>query len=82
MTLGAQKSEKITQAKCFLDEFEKCFTKNNKIEMTSLLTYLMFIKYKGQGNMREYIMKMSRLKTFKIELSEELLIFMVLISLS
>ncbi|KAK5842876.1 hypothetical protein PVK06_005292 [Gossypium arboreum] len=47
------KSEKITQAKSFLDEVEKRFAKNDKVEMISLLTSLMFMKYKGQGNVRE-----------------------------
>ncbi|MBA0721491.1 hypothetical protein Golax_009029 [Gossypium laxum] len=41
--------------------------------------------YKGQGNVREYIMEMfhvtSRLKALKIELSKELLVLMVLVSL-
>ena len=54
--------------------------------MTSLLTSLMSMKYKGQGNVREYIMEMfhtaSRLKALKIELSEELLVLMILVSLS
>ncbi|KAH1064432.1 hypothetical protein J1N35_029419 [Gossypium stocksii] len=42
----ATESKKITQAKGFLDEIEKHFTKNNKFEITSLLTSLMFVKYK------------------------------------
>ncbi|XP_012480868.1 uncharacterized protein LOC105795753 [Gossypium raimondii] len=78
-------SEEITQARGFLDEIEKRFAKNDKVEMTSLLTYLMFMKYKGQGNVREYIMEMfhiaSRLKALKIELSNELFGLMVLVSL-
>ncbi|XP_012461914.2 uncharacterized protein LOC105781942 [Gossypium raimondii] len=78
-------SKKITQAKGFLDEIEKRFAKNDKVEMTSLLTSLMSMKYKGQGNVREYIMEMfytaSRLKALKIELSKELLVLMVLVSL-
>ncbi|KAH1122949.1 hypothetical protein J1N35_006109 [Gossypium stocksii] len=45
-------SKKITQAKRFLDEIEKCSAKNDKVEMTSLLTSLMFVKYKGQENVR------------------------------
>ncbi|KAK5771753.1 hypothetical protein PVK06_047995 [Gossypium arboreum] len=80
------KSEKITQAKCFLDKIDKCFIKNDKVKMTSLLTFLMSMKYKGQGNMMEYIMEMfhatSRLKALKIELFEELVVLMVLVSLS
>ncbi|KAH1098487.1 hypothetical protein J1N35_015408 [Gossypium stocksii] len=79
------KSKKITQAKGFLYEIEKRFAKNDKVEMTSLLTSLMSMKYKGQGKVREYIMEMfhiaSRVKVIKIELFEELLVPMVLVSL-
>lgn len=53
--------------------------------MTSFLNSLMSMKYKGQGNMGEYIMEMfhaaSRLKALKIELSEELLVLTILVSL-
>ncbi|GMI70291.1 hypothetical protein HRI_000698400 [Hibiscus trionum] len=78
-------SEEITQAKSFLDDLEQRFAKNDKVEMTSLLNSLMSMKYKGQGNIREYIMEMfhiaSKLKALKIELSEDLLVLMVLVSL-
>ncbi|XP_012483009.1 uncharacterized protein LOC105797608 [Gossypium raimondii] len=78
-------SEEITQAKGFLNEIEKRFAKNDKVEITSLLTSLMSMKYRGQENVREYIMEMfhtaSRLKALKIELSKELIILMVLVSL-
>ncbi|XP_012477543.1 uncharacterized protein LOC105793163 [Gossypium raimondii] len=77
--------EEITQAKGFLDEIEKHFAKNDKVKMTSLLTSLMSMKYKGQENVREYIMEMfhttSRLKALKIELFEELFVLMILVSL-
>ncbi|KAF8411652.1 hypothetical protein HHK36_004210 [Tetracentron sinense] len=43
------------------------------------------MKYKGKGNIREYIMEMShlasKLKSLKLELSEDLLLHLVLISL-
>ena len=78
-------SEEITKAKDFLDAIEKRFARNDKVEMTSLLASLMSMKYKGQGNVREYIMEMyqiaSKLKALKIELSEDLLVLMVLVSL-
>ncbi|KAK5812053.1 hypothetical protein PVK06_027448 [Gossypium arboreum] len=65
--------EEIIQVKCFLGEIEKYFAKNDKVEMASLLTSLMSMKYKGQGNIKEYIMEMfhvaSRLKALKIEIS-------------
>ncbi|XP_052876234.1 ruBisCO large subunit-binding protein subunit beta, chloroplastic-like [Gossypium arboreum] len=64
-------SEEITLAKGFPDEIEKHFAKNDKVEMTSLLTSLMSMKYKGQGNVREYIMEMfhtaSRLKEERLK---------------
>ncbi|CAN1216839.1 hypothetical protein LINPERPRIM_LOCUS789, partial [Linum perenne] len=79
------KSDEITKAKDFLEEIEKRFAKNDKVEMTSLLSYLMSMKYKGQGNVREYILQMShivsKLKALKVDLSEELLVLMVLVSL-
>ncbi|KAL4361393.1 hypothetical protein GQ457_04G013430 [Hibiscus cannabinus] len=84
-TFRGTESEKITLAKDFLDNIEQRFAKNDKVEMTSLLTSLMSMKYKGQGNIREYIMEMfhtaSKLKALKIELSEDLLVLMVLLSL-
>ncbi|KAH1121953.1 hypothetical protein J1N35_005113 [Gossypium stocksii] len=53
--------------------------------MTSLLTSLMSMKHKGQGNMREYIIEMFHvalgLKALKIKLFKELFVFMVLQSL-
>ncbi|KAK5775470.1 hypothetical protein PVK06_043365 [Gossypium arboreum] len=63
-------SQEITQAKGFLDEIQKRFAENDKVEMTSLLTYFMLVKYKSHGNVREYIMEMfyvaSRLKELNI----------------
>ena len=42
------------------------------------------MRYKGKGNIREYIMEMShltsKLKALKLELSEDLLVHLVLIS--
>ncbi|KAH1064463.1 hypothetical protein J1N35_029450 [Gossypium stocksii] len=77
-------SKKIARANSFLDKIKKCFAKNNKVEMTSFLTSLMLVKYKGQGNIREYIMEIfhvtSRLKALKINLSDELFVLMVLVS--
>ncbi|XP_062081050.1 uncharacterized protein LOC133785848 [Humulus lupulus] len=79
------KSEEIPKAKDFLDAMEKRFARNDKVEMTSLLASLMSMKYKGRGNVREYIIEMyqiaSKLKTLKIEFFEDLLVLMVLVSL-
>ncbi|KAI9182811.1 hypothetical protein LWI28_029111 [Acer negundo] len=78
-------SEEITKAKEFLAEIEKCFAKNDKAETSALLQSLVSMKYKGKGNIREYIMEMSliasKLKALKLELSDDLLMHLVLISL-
>ena len=78
-------SEKVTTANEFLEEIEKRFAKNDKAETSTLLASLISMRYKGKGNIREYIMEMShlasKLKTLKLELSEDLLVHLVLISL-
>ena len=78
-------SEKVTTAKEFLEEIEKCFAKNDKAETSTLLASLISMRYKGKANIREYIMEMShiasKLKTLKLELFEDLLVHLVLISL-
>ncbi|XP_068650173.1 uncharacterized protein [Aristolochia californica] len=72
-------------AKKFLEEIEQYFVKNKKSEASSLLAKLVSQKYKGKWKIREYIMEMShlasKLKSFKMEFSEELLVHLVLISL-
>ncbi|XP_074336569.1 uncharacterized protein LOC141673728 [Apium graveolens] len=44
-----------TSAKKFLSEIEKYFSKNEKAETSNLLSKLVTLKYKGKGNIREYI---------------------------
>jgi len=79
-------SDERTLAKDFLAEIEKYFAKNDKAETSTLLASLIFMKYKSKENIREYIMQLShiasKLKAVKHELSENLLIHLVLISLS
>ena len=74
-----------TSAKKFLSEIEQYFAKNEKAETSNLLSKLVTMKYKGKGNIREYIIGMSnlagKLKELKLELSDELLVHLVLISL-
>ena len=76
---------KDKDAKQFLKDVEKFFTKNEKAEASSLLSKLVSMRYKGRGNIREYIMEMShlasKLKALKLELSEDLLVHFILISL-
>ncbi|KAL1348679.1 hypothetical protein AAHE18_07G097200 [Arachis hypogaea] len=72
-------------AKQFLKDIEKLFTKNEKAKASSLLRKLVFMRYKSNENIREYIMKMShlasKLKALKLDLSEDLLVHFILISL-
>ena len=81
-TFRGTMSEEIN-AKMFLEEIEKCFAKNEKAGTNRLLTSLVSIRYKGKGNIRKYIMEMSHLalkiKTLKLEVSEDLLVHLVLI---
>ncbi|KAK6115317.1 hypothetical protein DH2020_007586 [Rehmannia glutinosa] len=78
-------SEEVTTASEYLAEIEKHFVKNDKAETSTLLSNLISLKYKGKGNIREYIMEMShlasKLRALKLEVSEDLLVHLVLISL-
>ncbi|XP_028113672.1 uncharacterized protein LOC114311711 [Camellia sinensis] len=78
-------TEDVTVAGEFLSEIQKRFAKNDKAETSTLLASLISIKYKGKGNVREYIMEMShlasKLKALKLDLSDDLLVHLVLISL-
>ncbi|XP_073222585.1 uncharacterized protein [Cicer arietinum] len=77
--------DEIDTAKNFLAEMEKRFVKSDKAETSSLLQNLISMKYQGKGNIREHIMMMSniasKLKGLKLELSDDLLIHLVLLSL-
>ncbi|KAA8515377.1 hypothetical protein F0562_019012 [Nyssa sinensis] len=78
-------SETIKTAKEFLEEIKNRFAKNEKSETSTLLANLISMRYKGNGNIREYIMEMShlasKLRAHKLDLSENLLVHLVLISL-
>ncbi|XP_024026759.1 uncharacterized protein LOC112093124 [Morus notabilis] len=78
-------SDKITTAKEFVADIEKRFVKNEKAEIGTLLTSQISMRYRGKGNIKEYILEMSllasKLKALKLELSEDLLMHLVLISL-
>ncbi|KAL0324716.1 UNVERIFIED_CONTAM: hypothetical protein Scaly_2438700 [Sesamum calycinum] len=78
-------SETLTKAKEFLEHIEKRFVMNEKAEIGMLLTNLISKRYTGKGNIREYIMEMShlasKLKALKLDISEDLLVHLVLISL-
>ena len=74
-----------TNAKKFLLDIEQVIAKNEKAETSTLLRKLVGMKYTNKENIREYIMEMSniavKLKTLKLQLSDDLLVHLVLISL-
>ena len=74
-----------TQAKAFLDQIANQFAANKKVETNTILSKFVSMQYKGKENIREYIIEMSnlvtRLKALKLELSEDILVHLVLISL-
>ena len=77
-------SETIKTTKEFLEEMKNRFAKNEKSETSTLVANLISMRYKGNGNIREYIMEMShlasKLRSHKLDLSEDLLVHLVLIS--
>ncbi|CAM8978338.1 unnamed protein product [Rhodiola kirilowii] len=77
--------DEISSAKDYLTEFEKHFVENDTAKTSKLLANLISMKYFGKGNVRENIMEISqlasKLKALKIELSINLLVHLVLISL-
>ncbi|CAM8957193.1 unnamed protein product [Rhodiola kirilowii] len=81
---SAVPDEDIT-AKDYLAAIEQRFVKNDKAETSVLLGKLIAMRYSRKGNIREYIMEMfnlaSKLKSLKLDLSEDLLVHLVLISL-
>ncbi|CAM8877186.1 unnamed protein product [Rhodiola kirilowii] len=78
-------SDEISSAKDYLVEFENLFVENDQAKISGLLANLISMKYSGKGNVREHIMEISqlasKLKALKLELSENLLVHLVLISL-
>ncbi|XP_073314111.1 uncharacterized protein [Primulina huaijiensis] len=78
-------SEDITNAKEYLAEIEKRIAKSDRAETSTILKSLISMKYKGKANIREYIMEMSnlalKLKALKLDLHEDLLVHLILISL-
>ncbi|CAM8908584.1 unnamed protein product [Rhodiola kirilowii] len=77
--------DEISSAKNYLAEFEKRFVENEKAKTSQFLANLISMNYSGKGNVRDHILEIaqlaSKLKTLKLELSENLLIHLVLISL-
>ena len=74
-----------TLAKEFLADIEKRFVKNEKAEMGILLKKFCSKQYTGQGSVREYILEMThmaeKLKVMKFEMSDDMIVTMILNSL-
>ena len=74
-----------TRTKAFLDQIANRFAANKEVETSTILSTLVSMWYKWKETIREYIMEMSnlvtRLKALKLELSEDILVHLVLISL-
>ena len=72
-------------AKSFLSQIADRFVGFEKVETNTILSSFVSMWYKGKGNIREYIMEMSnlvtRLRALKLELSNEILVHLALISL-
>ncbi|XP_061359691.1 uncharacterized protein LOC133303741 [Gastrolobium bilobum] len=64
-----------TGAKRFFKEIEQYFAKKEKAEMSNALAKLITMRYKGNGNIREYTLEMSnlarKLKALKLELFDD-----------
>ena len=74
-----------TTAREFFNDIEKWFAKNEKTKASTQLANLVSMKYKAKRNIREYILEISNItskpKSLKLELSEDLLVHLVLMSL-
>ena len=64
----------MDNAKLSLEDLEKHFVKNQRIDISTFLRSLISMKYNGNRNIKEYIMKMfhlaSKLKALELELFE------------
>ena len=76
----------VDNVKTFLDAIAERFQKNKKAETSTILSNLLAMHYKGKWSIREYIMEIfnltSKIKALKLELSDDLLVQLVLLSLS
>ena len=65
--------EMIKTTKEFLEEIKNIFAKKEKFETSTLLENLVSMRYKGNGNIREYIIEMShlasKLRAHKLDLT-------------
>ena len=77
-------SKTTTTIKALLRDIKKSFAKNEKIEISTLLTSLISMKYSYKDNIWEYIMETShlasKLSAFNLTFFKELLVHLVLMS--
>ncbi|XP_075507408.1 uncharacterized protein LOC142544234 [Primulina tabacum] len=67
-TFRGTMSSDIATTKAFLQDLEKRFAKSEKSEIGTLLASLVSMRYRGKGNIEEYIMKISS-SCFKFKVS-------------
>ena len=71
-------------AKSFLSQIVDRFVGFEKVETSTIFSKLVSMRYKGKWNIKEYIMEMSNLVTLlralNLELSDDILVHLVLIS--
>jgi gag-polypeptide of LTR copia-type len=69
----------------YLKELEQRFVRNEKAEIGILLNKLCTMKYNGRSNIREHILEVmntaSKLKAHKLNISEDMLVYLSLNSL-
>jgi gag-polypeptide of LTR copia-type len=74
-----------TLALDYLKELEQKFVRNEKAEIGILLNKLCTMKYNGKSNVRKHILEMmntaSKLKAYKLDISEDMLVYLSLNSL-
>ena len=75
---------KEENVKSFLSQIVDRFAGNEKVKMSTIMSKLVSMQYKGKRNIKEYIIEMSNIVTraLKLELFNDILVHLVLISLS
>jgi gag-polypeptide of LTR copia-type len=69
----------------YIKKLEQMFVRNEKTEIDILLNKLCIMKYNDRSNVREHILEMmntaSKLKAYKLDISEDMLVYLSLNSL-
>ncbi|KAH7669007.1 TROVE domain-like protein [Dioscorea alata] len=72
---------KANDVRHFLDTLKECFVRSDKAEMSAILRKLVTMWYKGDGNIRKYVLDMfylaGILKGLKIELPKDVLVHLI-----